>query len=78
MPANTSHLLSSVVDAQRQADTINAYWAKVGREAGAMVVPVFDHEGNLESFGVTSHMATKAARRSGRGPGACVASRLHR
>jgi hypothetical protein len=36
------------------AATINAYWAERGRQAGAKVVPLYDHPGVLVSYGVES------------------------
>lgn len=61
MAADESYLLTSVVEAQRHADQINAYWAKLGQDAGARVVPMFDHRDKLKSFGVSSEVGTKAS-----------------
>jgi hypothetical protein len=43
-----------------------------------VVVPLFDHAGNLESFGVTSHMASETASRTRPRTAVCFASRSQR
>ena len=47
---------SSLDEAERQATTINAYWAERGQCAGARAVPVYDHRGRFLSYGVTSDL----------------------
>ena len=44
----------SYAKAFHHAATINAYWAERGRQAGARVVPLYDHRGVLLSYGVES------------------------
>jgi hypothetical protein len=61
MLVDETYLLSSVVEAQRHADQINAYWEKLGQDAGARVVPMFDHRDKLKSFGVSSDVGARAS-----------------
>lgn len=59
MSAENGDPITSRSEAQRHADLINAYWAKLGRRAGAKVVPVYDHRGRLASYGVSSELSAK-------------------
>jgi hypothetical protein len=47
---------TSYAEAQRHAETINAYWAQRGKQAGARVVRVCDHRGSFLSYGVESSL----------------------
>ena len=51
---DTEHPGTSREEAYRHAATINAYWAERGKQAGAKVVPVYDHRGSFLSYGIES------------------------
>ena len=57
---DTEHPGTSRAEAYRHAETINAYWAERGKQAGAKVVPVYDHRGRFLSYGVESSLSLVA------------------
>lgn len=57
---DTEHPGTSGEEAYHHAATINAYWAERGKQAGAKVVPIYDHRGTVVSYGVASRLSLVA------------------